>query len=830
MSGSVRPELPTGTVTFLFTDIEGSTRLLAALGPDAYAGALAEHRRALRDAFATHGGVEIDTQGDAFFVAFPIAGDAAAAALMSNEALAKGPIRVRIGLHTGVPTVTGEGYVGIDVHRGARVAALAHGGQVVLSPTTAGLLEGEPLLDLGVHRLKDFDGATRLFQLGTSAFSPLRSPGSVELPTPATRFLGREAELFQAVSVVYDRDPRVLTIVGPGGTGKTRFAIELARLLADEADGGTLFVALAPLHDPALILSEVADRLGTPSAEPAVLSAAIGQRRTHLVLDNVEHLLPSGAQPISDLVAATPSLRLLVTSREALRIHGEYELDLPPLADSEAVALFLERARAVRPDIAASPDVEELCRRLDRLPLALELAAARTKLLAPEQLLQRLEQRLDLLKGARDADERHATLRATIAWSYDLLDSPEQDLFARLSVFTAGCTLESAEAVCEAHLDTLASLLDKSLVRRRTGRLGEERFWMLETIREFAAERLDDADMTRRRHAERMLEIALSAHLSDDDDDAPTDLALGLAERDDMRAALDWAAEHDVGLGLELAVTLENLWTASAPEEGMRRLRLLLDRAHGIPLDLRARALRVLGGAEDLAGERDLAERYWEESLELYRALGDERGMGSVEHRLAVSAWRQEDWPRMRRLTEASLGRSQGKFPIIESSGYWLLGQLRLLEGDVEGATELTRRSADMAAEIGWTWWESGQLHELLMLALLRDDLDDAEREGTAALRMEREQENRLWALYTIAGLAQVALARGELERAGALWGAVESEATRVPSWDVERVRRAGSLPDETDPRFLAAHEQGRELDLWEAAAIALGEDDQTVP
>ncbi|MEP7224710.1 MAG: hypothetical protein ABI783_07120, partial [Actinomycetota bacterium] len=290
------------------------------------------------------------------------------------------------------------------------------------------------------------------------------------------------------------------------------------------------------------------------------------------------------------------------------------------------------------------------------------------------------------------------------------------------------------------------------------------------------------------------------------------------------------AVEDDAELGLELAITLENLWTASAPEEGMRRLGLLLDRAHAIPLGLRARALRVLGGAEDLAGERDLAESRWEESLELYQTLGDERGMGSVEHRLAVSAWRREDWPRMRRLTEDSLGRSQGRFPIIESSGYWLLGQLRLVEGDVEGATELTRRSADMAHEIGWTWWESGQLHELLMLALLRDDLDEAEREGTAALQMEREQENRLWALYTIAGLAQVALARGELERAGALWGAVESEATRVPSWEAERLRRGGSLLEETDPRFFVARDRGRELDLWEAAAIALGEDDQTVP
>ena len=258
-------ELPTGTVTFLFTDIEGSTRLLRELGPDAYGEALAEHRRALREAFAANGGVEVDTQGDAFLVAFPTAQGAADAARAGGEALADGPIRVRIGLHTGAPNLTGEGYIGIDVHRGARVGALAHGGQTVVSPTTAALLDGEPLGDLGLHRLKDFEGTTRLHQLGEGEFPPLRTPGSVDLPTPATRFLGRERELFEAISLLLDRDPRVLTIVGPGGTGKTRFAIELARLLAEEADGSTLFVTLAPLRDGKLVLPTIADRLGAPS-------------------------------------------------------------------------------------------------------------------------------------------------------------------------------------------------------------------------------------------------------------------------------------------------------------------------------------------------------------------------------------------------------------------------------------------------------------------------------------------------------------------------------------------------------------------------------------
>jgi predicted ATPase/class 3 adenylate cyclase len=830
----MRPELPTGTVTFLFTDIEGSTRLLRALGPDAYADALAAHRQALREAFAANGGVEVDTQGDAFLVAFPTARGAAAAAQGGHEVLAPGPIRVRMGLHTGAPSVAGEGYVGIDVHRGARVGALAHGGQTLVSPSTAALLDGLPLVDLGRHRLKDFEGVTQLHQLGEQPFPPLRTPGSVELPSPATRFLGRESELFDAVSLVYDRDPRVMTILGPGGTGKTRFALELARLLAEDADGGTVFVPLAPLRDPGLVLPAIAERLGAGSPDAAAVAGRVGERRTHVIVDNAEHLLPDAARPLAELAGASPSLRLVVTSREALRIQGESELDLPPLDAPDAVTLFCERARAVRPDIVPTPAVSELCMRLDRLPLALELAAARTKLLAPEALLERLGDRLDLLKGTRDADERHATLRATIAWSYDLLDPQEQRLLADLAAFRGSCTLETAERVCAADLETLSSLLDKSLVRRRAGRTGDERYWMLETIRQFAAERLEesgDADHLRRRHAERMIELAHAARLGEGDD-SPFDVEAGLAEREDFRAALDWAAAADVELGLRLAVALENLWVASAPDEGVRRIEELLERAGELPTALRAGALRAYGGCSDLAGKREQAERAWEESLELYRSLDDDFGVSAVENRLAVSAWRREEWDRVRELTEDSLARSRGRFTLVEITSLWVLGQLRLHDGDVAGATELTRRSAELGRAIGWTWWESGQLHELLMLGLRRGDLDEAEREGRAALLIEREQENRLWTVYTLAGLAQAAHARDELDRAGLLWGAAEREARQYPSWDGERARRGEVLLEEQRPAFGAAYARGLELDLWDAAAIALGEAEppQTVP
>jgi predicted ATPase len=817
----MRPDLPTGTVTFLFTDIEGSTRLLHALGPSDYAAALARHRAALRAACLANGGVEVDTQGDAFFVAFPTASDAMRAATAATDALQNGPIRVRMGMHTGAPLVTAEGYVGVDVHRGARVAALAHGGQIVVSATTAALIDGAELRDLGAHRLKDFDSGTHVFQLGCGDFPPLRTPGSVDLPSPPTDFLGRERELFDAVSLWVDKEPRVLTIVGPGGTGKTRFSIELARVLAEEADGATIFVPFAPVNESALVGQTIADRLGASSGAPAAIAAAVGSRTTHLVLDNLEHLLPDAATAIAEIVEAAPTLRLLVTSREPLRIRGEVEIDLPPLAEEEAVTLFLERARAVRGETEQTPAVAELCARLDHLPLAVELAAARTKLLSPEQLLDRLTQRLDLLRGTRDSDERHATLRATIAWSYDLLDERERDLFARLSVFAAGCTLDSAEAVCDADLETLGSLLDKSLVRRRTGRLGEERFWMLETIREFAAEQLQAsgaASDVRRRHAERMLEIARSAHLSEDDDEI-FDLGTALAERDDLRAALDRTAQTDPELALVLAVALENFWNAHVPAEGMSRLGALLEPQPDLPVPLLAAALRVHGGASDLAGDRELAKRRYEESLALYRALDDERGVAALLHRLANSALWRGDNETARRLVEESQALARGRFVLTETTNYFILARLASDGGDVQAATELAQLSADRARETNWVWWYSGMLLELVTLAFERGDLDVAAAQGRDALTLLRQQENRLWAASALIRLASVALARRELEQAGLFWGAAEAHVDRA-----RQSARHETLMNEDDPEFLAARERGKQLDLWDAVAVALGE------
>jgi Adenylate and Guanylate cyclase catalytic domain len=411
-------ELPTGTVTFLFTDIEGSTRLLHELG-DAYAGILAEHRRVLRDAFATHGGVEVDTQGDAFFVAFARATDALSAAADAQRALEDGPLRVRMGLHTGEPLVTEEGYVGIDVHRAARIAAAGHGGQVLVSQTTHDLT-GDGLRDLGEHRLKDLSAPERIYQLGDGEYPPLKTLYQTNLPIPATPFLGREDELAAVGDLLAEPDLRLLTLTGAGGSGKTRLALQAAGAAADGYPGGVWWVPLAPVGDPDAVFESAAGALGIPAS----LEQAIGDRTLLLLLDNFEHLIEA-APRLSPLLASCPNLDLVVTSRERLQLQGEHVYPVPVLVRSEARALFTTRARAVRPDFEETDEVDELCARLDDLPLALELAAARVAILSTEQLLSRLGSRLDLLRGGRDAEVRQQTLRATIEWSYDLLEPDE---------------------------------------------------------------------------------------------------------------------------------------------------------------------------------------------------------------------------------------------------------------------------------------------------------------------------------------------------------------------------------------------------------------------
>ncbi len=409
------PELPAGTITFLFTDVEGSTRLLNEHGAG-YVALLAEHRRTLRDVFGRHEGIEVDTQGDSFFVAFVRATDAVAAAGAAQEALGDGPVQVRIGIHTGEPIVTDEGYVGIDVHRAARVMSAAHGGQVVVSERTRSFVDGVALTDLGLHRLKDLGRPEKLYQLGEREFPALRSLDATNLPIAASPLLGRERELDELVRMLEDGQ-RLVTITGTGGTGKTRLALQVAAELVGQELDAVYWVPLAGVSDPELVLPEIAQTVG---AREDLIEYLRGKRLL-LALDNLEHLL-AAAEGLSSLLAASSELRVLVTSRSPLRLSGEREYPLDPLPPDEAMTLFVERARAVGRPLEPDPTVDAICRRLDGLPLALELAAARTKLLTPETLLTRLEHALPLLTGgARDAPERQRTLRATIEWSHDLL-------------------------------------------------------------------------------------------------------------------------------------------------------------------------------------------------------------------------------------------------------------------------------------------------------------------------------------------------------------------------------------------------------------------------
>ena len=490
----MRSDLPTGTVTFLFTDVEGSTKLLRELGAEAYADALAEHRRVVREACAAKGGVEVDTQGDAFFVAFPSAPGAALLPRRSRTH-SPGPISLRMGLHTGTPLVTDEGYVGDDVHFAARVAASAHGGQVLLSKSTAKLVDGLSSAISGNTASRTSRARSPIYQLGEKTFPPLKTISNTNLPRPASSFVGRERELSEVLAM-FKRGTRLLTLTGPGGSGKTRLAIEAAATLVPSYKAGVFWVGLASLRESSLVTEQIAQTLGAKDG----LADHIGEREMLLLLDNLEQVIDA-APALSGLVQACPNLTLFCTSRELLRVQGEVEYAVPPLASSDAVTLFCERS-----GLAISDEITELCARLDDLPLAVELAAARTKALSPAQILGRLSDRLDLLRGGRDAETRQQTLRATIGWSYDLLSEGEQRVFRALAVFVGGGTLEAAEAVAKADLDTVQSLVEKSLLR-----FTNERYWMLETIREFALGELDrngEAREAGERHTEYFLAAA----------------------------------------------------------------------------------------------------------------------------------------------------------------------------------------------------------------------------------------------------------------------------------------------------------------------------------
>lgn len=645
----VRRDLPSGTVSFLFTDVEGSTRLLRELGAETFSKALLEHRRILREAVALRGGVEVDTQGDAIFVAFPTAPGAVEAAAAAVAGLAAGPMRVRIGIHTGTPLLTDEGYVGFDVHRAARIAAVGHGGQILISASTAALLNMDGLRDLGEHRLKDLSAPERIYQLGAEAFPPLRSLFRTNLPIPATPFLGREPEVAAVRGMLASDDVRLLTLTGPGGTGKTRLGLQVAAESSDHHPAGVFWVPLASLRHPELVLEAARQALGAKGD----LAAHVADKSMLLLFDNFEHVMDAAGE-LSELLSRCPNLHLLVTSRELLHLPGEHAYPVPPLTPKDGTALFIARAKAAVPSFVVDAAVPALCARLEHLPLALELAAARLTVLSTRQLLGRIAQRLDLLKAGRGVDARQQTLRATIDWSYQLLNADEQRLLARLSVFAGGCILETAEAVCEADLDELQSLVDKSLVRVRE----DGRFWMLETIREFASERLEassSAEELGRRHAEHFLAMAEEA--------APNLLPSPGAwpdrldrDHDNLGAALDWFETMGEGqLTLRLAGALWRFWYMRGHvAEGGRRLERALA-ADGRLTSARAKALNGAASMAVMAGDFATALARAEAGLALHQSLGDVPGSAQSQFMLGFVAIEEGDFKRALPLLEESL-------------------------------------------------------------------------------------------------------------------------------------------------------------------------------
>jgi len=807
----VRPELPSGSVTFLFTDVEGSTRLLHGLGAERYAKALAEHRRVIRAACSRYDGVEVDTQGDAFFFAFATAPAALAAATESTDVLASGLIQVRIGLHTGTPLLTDEGYVGDDVHFGARVAASAHGGQIVLSKATQELLDERfPLIDLGEHRLKDIAQAVSIFQLGDGSFPPLKTISNTNLPRPASSFVGRESELAEVLARV-EAGARLVSLTGPGGSGKTRLALEAAASLVSEYKAGVFWVGLAALRDPALVTETISQTLGAKDG----LAEHVGEREMFLLLDNLEQVIEAASE-LSSLLKSCPNLTLLVTSRELLRVQGEVEYPVPPLAEPEAVALFCERAQ-VKP----SEEIAELCARLDSLPLAVELAAARAKALSPAQILARLSSRLDLLKGGRDADPRQLTLRATIEWSYDLLSEGEQRLFARLSVFARGCTLEAAEEVADADLDTLQSLVEKSLLR-----FTNERYWMLETIREYAAERLEESgqmEALRRRHAEFVLELAVSANLgADAGGEQRHDLII--PEQDNVRAALSWARDTErIEFGLGLAAALENFWITSDPREGMRWFDSLLGVGVEVSPRLRLRALLAFASSSYIVDEEQAARQH-REALALAQEQGDAGAAATILHRFANTAYEHGDLEEARRLVCESreLNRNAGSRK-LEAQNLSVLGLIARRAGDPELARELLNESLAVSRETGFVWWEADTLGELALLEWEAGRPAEAETHGREALECFHRIRDRRGMVVSLAVLARVAHSCERPRRAGVLWGAVEAEEARSPlAWALDRGGWEAGLAADAPAPFEQGRAAGGALKLDEAVDYAL--------
>jgi predicted ATPase/class 3 adenylate cyclase len=883
------PELPSGTVTFLFSDIEGSTRI-AQERPDEWPAILARHRALMREAFAAQGGVEVGTEGDSFFAAFPSAGGAVAAAVealrrLASESWPEGQnVRIRIGMHTGEAAVQEGTYVGVAVHRAARIADLSHGGQVLISAATRalvvdGLPAGVSLRGLGVHRLRDLETGEELSQLvidGLQAdFPPIRSVGSTpnNLPVQATSFLGRSKEIAEVSALLAAN--RLVTLTGPGGTGKTRLSLQVASSVADRYADGVTFVPLGLIAAMELVLPTIAHEVGLPDrggAQPMErLKAHLGERTSLLVLDNFEQILGAGPA-VAELLAAAPNLSVLVTSRSPLHVYGEHEFPVPPmnvpdpsrlpplaaLSQYESVALFVDRARAAVPSFEVTnenaPAVAEVCFRLDGLPLAIELAAARIKLLTPQQMLDRLGQSLALLAGgSRDLPARQQTLRGAIEWSYDLLDDGDRRIFAVFALFVGGATLEAIDAICaEPGLDVfdcLASLVDKSLIRRTDSPDGEIRFSMLDTIREYAAERLAQSgrrEELRNRHAQWYLDLAERVQPSLMGADKGLWLDRLTTEHDNLRAAHAWEIETgSVEMAMRLVAALWRFWQMRGYlAEGLERASaaIALPEAERHP-DCLARALDAAGGLAYWTGDGQLASGFYERALELQRQLGNRAGeawtlyslaftdtyWGNIAERrftperLDLAAVRMREAIEIYRELGDRLGMAQALWG--EANVVWTQNP-PLGSPEFHRAQEAAGEALTIFQEAHDTFMTGWCTYTLGLLDLRTGDLPMAHDRLTTSLGIFRDAGDVTGYVLVLDALAIHAERTGDLDRAARLSGAVSR---------LERRTGTGLNPPNRialgfDPEPLrdgaetsAAWEEGTRMTAEEAVAYALG-------
>jgi predicted ATPase/class 3 adenylate cyclase len=799
---------PTGTVTFLFTDIEGSTRRWEEDSPAARA-AVERHFALLDEAIRSHYGVLFKKVGDAAQAAFSTAADAVHAAVAGQRAMVAadwgtlGPVRVRMALHTGDATPQDGDYLAPALNRLARLLAAASGEQILLTETTRNLvlhqLPGDvELRDLGTHQLRDLREATHIYQVMApdlpAAFPPLKSLDrpAHNLPAQVTAFIGRERETAEAMRRLQEPDVRLLTLTGPGGTGKTRLALQVATELTGEYDDGVWFVPLAPVANPSHVAGAIAEKLGLREVSGEriedTLVDYVRRRRLLLVLDTFEHVV-AAAPLVSDLLAAAPGVQVLATSRAPLRVSGEVELPVPPLGlpasdeeptfdaiqGSAAVRLFVDRARAVRPGFALTATnastIAAICSRLDGLPLAIELAAARIKLLPPEAILARLDKRLPLLTGGgRDLPERQQTLRAAIAWSHDLLDPAEQTIFRKLGVFVGGFTLDAAEAVAAGGgepenpvLDSLAGLHDNSLVQSDESGPGSDtdpRFTMLQTIQEFALEQLaahGEQEAVRAAHAAFFVNLAREAEPRLIGPETITWLDRLDAERGNVHAALSWLRDRgDSDRAVQLAAAMWRVWWLRGRiSEGRDHLDAVLGMPGQPATATRAAALDGAGVLAETQGDYARADAFHGEALALSRQIGDCVGIARALGNLGVVALDLGDIDRASALLEESLSAARDtRDRLTIATSLNDLGNVAQVRGDMERAAALYQESLSLRRQLGDATEIARSINNLGVLALYSGDFADARRLFQEGLDLYRKTGDRWGEAGTLTGLA----------------------------------------------------------------------------